>query len=312
MKEQKSNQETGIDQQIYTKEFDGKQVIIMSTDKCNTKCKHCYIDYKGCFKGERLSELVRELVKKYDVYINGTEVLLHPDFLEAIGIAGQVKIQTNGLVILDHPDLLQDLKNRGIKQIQLSYHFGIHDSISGVQESRLGRAIDLIKQAGLKLKLAVTVTKQNYLMVDQICKNAQALGAKIVKFINLISSGKVKENLSADLLLHDAEIEVFLKQVEDARNKFDKNNLIIERSGTFGKADSVHNNFHCTAGTNKVVVTPDMEIFPCIGLTAPEYKIGEVRDNKLMITKQVKNAGLLCMSKVTKNDGVDFSTYLIV
>ena len=29
------------------RQFDGKDVIIMTCPDCNTRCRHCYISYKG-------------------------------------------------------------------------------------------------------------------------------------------------------------------------------------------------------------------------------------------------------------------------
>lgn len=33
------------------KEFSGRNVTIMSCSDCNTRCKHCYVSYKGNIDG---------------------------------------------------------------------------------------------------------------------------------------------------------------------------------------------------------------------------------------------------------------------
>lgn len=41
------------------KEYTGKTVKIMTCSKCNTKCKHCYINYSGDFDPDELYNIVK-------------------------------------------------------------------------------------------------------------------------------------------------------------------------------------------------------------------------------------------------------------
>ena len=65
-------------------EYSGSEVMIMTCSDCNAKCKHCYIGYSGNFDGDELFALCKKLSEKYRVQINGTEVLLHPEFFKSI------------------------------------------------------------------------------------------------------------------------------------------------------------------------------------------------------------------------------------
>ena len=44
------------------KEYTGKTVKIMTCSKCNTKCKHCYINYSGDFDPDELYNIVKNLI----------------------------------------------------------------------------------------------------------------------------------------------------------------------------------------------------------------------------------------------------------
>ena len=114
-------------------EFNGNNVIIMTCSDCNIKCKHCYIGYSGNFDANALYNLCLKLKEKYNnIYLNGTEILLHEDFFDTIKLLKQDFILTNGLVLYKNEILMEKLHDIGIKHIDMSYHFGIHDDISVV------------------------------------------------------------------------------------------------------------------------------------------------------------------------------------
>ncbi len=76
----------------------GSEVCIMACSDCNTKCKHCYISYSGNIREDILLDLCHELSHKYKIFLNGTEILLHPGFLDSIKFNKQRSLITNGLV----------------------------------------------------------------------------------------------------------------------------------------------------------------------------------------------------------------------
>ena len=65
------------------KEFSGKKVIIMCCSSCNMSCEHCYVSYKGNRKPSELLEIVKQLKNKYEVVLNGAEVLTNLGYLDS-------------------------------------------------------------------------------------------------------------------------------------------------------------------------------------------------------------------------------------
>ena len=165
------------------KEFNGSHVTIMSCSDCNTKCKHCYVSYKGNFKGDNLYNICNKLKDKYQLNINGTEVLLHKDFFPTYNLIGQKRLLSNGIII-NHDDTIIDyIKNSSIEMVAMSYHFVIQDDISDISQELLKKNITKLQKNNIKVELMCTITKDNYDKIIQICENVVKLGVKKVRFI---------------------------------------------------------------------------------------------------------------------------------
>lgn len=95
-------------------EFQGKNLIIMCCSSCNVKCKHCYIEYKGNFSYDELKKIVLELNDKYNISLNGSELLLNKEYLKILKIIKQDRVLTNGIVIHNNLPLLTEMKKNGI------------------------------------------------------------------------------------------------------------------------------------------------------------------------------------------------------
>ena len=127
-------------------EFQGKNLIIMCCSECNVKCKHCYIEYKGNFSSDELNKLVLELNNKYNISLNGSELLLNKEYLKILKMLNQNRVLTNGIIIHNNKTLLTEMKDNGIKWVCMSYHFALHDSISSVNKQIILDNIKKLKQ----------------------------------------------------------------------------------------------------------------------------------------------------------------------
>lgn len=281
-------------------EYRGKKLTIMACSKCNTKCKHCYISYKGDRTPEELMELVKKFKDKYKVEINGAEILTNPAYIESYPIIGQDFVMTNGIEINNNPKILDYLISKGIKQIFMSYHFGIQDKISLVEIKKLEENIQNILKRGLKLKLYVTVTRENYKYVHEIVEKAKQYGAMSVRFTNYIKQGNAI-NLDDENILNPEEIQYFLDEVEQERQANPQSIMDIERCGTFGKGKS--SKFNCYAITNNIILTPDNNIYPCLFLAKPGYEIGYYDGDKLQLFEKYQNDGQECIVREYCNYG---------
>lgn len=295
-------------------EYNGKEVVLMACSSCNIKrCKHCYISYNGDRDPKELKDLASLLKsKKYDVYINGSEVLINYNYLKSFYECGQDWILTNGYAIYKDDAVLPLLKENGIEIIEMSYHFGIQDKISVVDKMILEKTIQKINVNGFKLKLLVTINCDNYDKVLDMCNQAIEIGAYGIEFTLFLNQGSAM-NMDLNNMLTDEQKLKFFEQLKQARKTIDKNTLVIDRSGIFGKDFNNENcHFKCPAGKNLVVITPDNNVYPCMFLAKKGFEIGHVVDNKIHIDYNITNNGDRCLAYEVCNRGnVDAFNQLI-
>lgn len=284
------------------KEYTGKEVIVMACSTCNANCSHCYVSYKGNRTPEDLLSIVRNLKKRYSLNINGAEVLTNFDYLKSYKEIGQHFVLTNGIVFLKNGNVCNTLKENDISSISLSYHFGIQDNLSLVKIRDLDKIVDIIKSNNFEFRLMTTITSENYKLIPYMCKKAEELGARGIKFTNFMKQGNGK-NLDNKNILSDSQINNFFKLLLEERDKYKIEELIIERCGTFGKNTlSSHDNFYCDCITDSIVLTPDNNIYPCVFLAQPGYEIGKFENGKIYIYENYENNHDRCIAKQICNE----------
>lgn len=280
------------------KEYTGKTVKIMICSKCNTRCKHCYINYSGDFEPAELYNLVKTLKNKYEVRLNGTEPLINEEYLKSFAIADEDIILSNGLVFNNNLKLVDKIKEAGIKRICISYHFSLHEYISSVKKEYLDEIIPKIREKGIDVELMCTISKQNYGKIDEFCKKAVDLKANYIYFIEYMDKNKLDGfNLSKE------ERNVFFKKLHEARDKYDKDILMVTRSGNFNRDTFMYDkNFNCPAYSDMVVMTPDYKIYPCNVLISDENEIGYYKDGKIYVVDDYEFDTKQCLYCIKNNN----------
>ena len=284
------------------KEFSGEKVTIMSCSDCNTRCKHCYVSYKGNIDGNLLYDICDKLKDKYQLNINGTEVLLHRDYFKTYNLIGQKRLLSNGIIINEDDSIIELIKNSSIEMVAMSYHFIIHDDISSVSQKMLRENILKLQENDIKVELMCTVTKDNYDKILQICENVINMGVKKVRFINFLSTGNATHLDNANIL-SDEQKKIFFENLNKVRSIYSKEQLLIKRCGSFGYDVNHKSHFICPAGINEVVIAPDMNVYPCIYMVKPEYKIGKYIDGKVLIEQELCHDGMNCLANDCYNKG---------
>lgn len=284
------------------KEYTGEKVTFLCTSACNINCSHCYVCYKGKRNPDELLELVKNLKDKYKIMLNGAEVLTDPEYLKSYKEIGQPWILSNGLALLK-PNIIEKLKSNSITSVSMSYHFGIHDEISVVKYKQILEIIEILRANGLNYRFLTTITSKNYQLIEEMCKESYQLGAKGIMFTNFIRQGN-GINLE-ELILTKQQLKEFFEYLKIVRSMYDKKNLIIERSGTFGMDETSSNNhFCCEFGDNRIYITPDNNVYPCIFLTKPGYEIGKLIDGKIMVEEKYENNHDKCLVSELCNNGI--------
>lgn len=180
----------------------------MSCSDCNTHCEHCYISYKGNFQTEQLEEVIDNLLPKYNLKINGTEPLIHPEFLPFIKKINQKTVLTNGLVFKDNYDYIDQLKTYGIENIAISYHFELHDLISKVDKSYLENLFKIIIDKGLNVVIMTTLSSVNYKNLEEYCEFCKTNNIHSIRFTNYLRQGSAKNMNDKNILSQQQIMDV--------------------------------------------------------------------------------------------------------
>ena len=288
------------------KEYNGRYVTLMLCSECNNDCSHCYISFKGHFTDDELSHIVPNLMKKHGVLMNGTEPILFEEYLKYFKIAENDSIMTNGIALVDNIPLMERLLENGISTVMLSYHYGIQDDISKMKIEDLDKLVKQLVAYGFTVKLMCSLLTENYTCIEECCKKAHELGAKIVRFTNFIDQGCAKDNYEDSVFLNREQINWVLDEVERQRAKYDPEELYIERCGTFGpKQDEPGRRFGCLDVNNMAVVTPDKKVYGCIFDTSPGNEIGYLDDqDRIMLYDHVEGKKHYCRI-LKKYNGID-------
>lgn len=287
------------------KKYEGNRVILMACSKCNVACKHCYIGYTGDRTPEELEQLAKYYSKKFKIVrIDGAEPLVNLGYLSSYKIVGQDWIMTNGLRIYKEPEIIDFLKENGIKNVFMSYHFEIQDSLNGITNDMLNTVVQLLRNRGIRVVLMTTITNQNVRDTLKICDVAHNLGASGIEFNKIFIQGRAK-NL-VNIRLDKNDYDSFFTQLQLARDKYDINELEVRRSGTFG-CDTVNipNRFRCSAGIKKVCITPDNKVYGCTCICKPGYEIGEIIDGDIYLYSDFENDRSWCLGDKMGELGIE-------
>lgn len=267
-------------------------------------CKHCYISYSGNRNPMELLKLVKKLKEKYEVVLNGAEVLTNIEYLNSYKELGQKYILTNGYELYKNIKIIDVLKKYNITSVSISYHFGIHDKISLILSTSLKKVFKELKNNNLNYRIMTTITSKNYNDIEKMCEEAIKLGADGIYFTNYIQQGNAIK-MDDSLKLSQEQITSFFKQLIKVRKKYTKDELLIERDGGFGPNELLEkDHFVCPSVNNLVVLTPDNNLYPCIFLAKPGYEIGKLVDGKLYIFEEYNNinTGTKCFAKEICNN----------
>lgn len=190
-----------------------KKVIIQITEKCNLKCKHCFVSSsstQGNFISYKQIEtiILPKLLKSKTVKVTltGGEPLVHPNAKEIIKLLCEngieVAVCTNGVLVTD--DLIRFCYKLGNVHFNVSldgYKAESHGKFRGNEDPKIFRTIinNISKLGAAKLLNGILVTPNTYATIneyEQICAFAKCTGANYVLFNPLSELGRGQDSTS--------------------------------------------------------------------------------------------------------------------
>ena len=304
---------TGAEVPAHMLQFSGTNrplVVWNTTNRCNLRCKHCYISAEDRGYGNELTtseaeDFITDLAEmRVPVLLfSGGEPLLRPDIfhLSRFGTDKGLRIvlSTNGTLIT--PEIARSIKESGMQYVGVSLD-GLqetHDEfrrLTGALEKAL-QGIRNSMELGLKTGIRFTINKFNKEDLSGVLDLLEREGIPRFCMYHLVYSGRGKDMMAMDIsreekletikFLVDKTIELHEKGVETELLTVDNHadgvyiyNYLMEKNPD--RADEVMQllKMHggCSAGTKFSNVDPQGNVHPC--QFWQHVNLGNVRERK--------------------------------
>ena len=240
------------------------------TEKCNLKCKHCYLEAGICktsmIEYDVFKKLVDELVANnvINVEITGGEIFMHPRVTDILKLCYQkfamVGVLTNGTVMTGEVlELIEAHKDRTVVNVSIdSVDPDTHDNFRGMKGAWQAscNTIKLLSSRGIKVRMASSISKDNMWTIDKLADLAVSLGASIFSFNFIEDFGRGAEFNKEKGVINGYEYDRYL---------FDTINAYKDIIPIVKEEDKSEMKLHqnCGAGSRSIVIGADGNIRPC-------------------------------------------------
>jgi len=207
----------------------GPVVVWNATKTCNLECVHCYADaeirrFNGELTTAEAEAMIRDLasIKVPALLISGGEPLVRPDVLDlaelAMSLGVRVTFSTNGTLIDEKK--AQRIAKIGVSYVGISVDGGEerHDKFRGRRGAYRDaiRGIRHCRDAGIRVGVRFTVTKDNLGEIDSVFRVVEDEGIGRLCLYHLVYSGRGSYLAGIDLEVEEkrALMEKLIGRVE--------------------------------------------------------------------------------------------------
>ncbi len=288
---------------------DARPVVFWNTtNRCNLRCKHCYInaedvEYEDELSTEEAKAFIEDLgrMKVPVLMFSGGEPLVRQDMFElgrhAVEVGLRPVISTNGTLI--DRDVARKIKETGFQYVGISLDGGpaTHDEFRGIKGA-FERAIEGIRacnEVGVKAGVRLTVNKYNYRDLPEVLRIVEEERIPRFCMYHLVYSGRGRDMVDMDLSpeerreviewlsektfdLHRRGVEVEILTTDNHADGVYILNYIKrhqpEREAEVRQLLAMHGG--CSAGVKAANVDPQGNVHPC--QFWPHVTLGNVRE----------------------------------
>jgi radical SAM protein with 4Fe4S-binding SPASM domain len=253
-------------------------VHLKLTNQCNLRCSYCYAEsgrpsaVLSWGELEGIAESVAAMSPAVEYVISGGEPLLHPralEFAERVKAAGNtVHLLTNGTLI-DEGNAERIAAVADLVKISLDGSSeAVHAATRGKNNfARAVRAVELLVGLGVKVQVAMTVTRENR---GDIAAMVERFGRRLA-LQPLFKAGRGRE--ADELALTGVEYYEALAAVEGVApmGAVAKTLATVRGRGTR----------RCAMAEREISISETGDVYPCQLLHAEEFRAGNVRERPL-------------------------------
>ncbi len=189
---------------LYEKAARPFRVQVELTRRCNLNCAHCALGGDTIIEGEMVAEDYERLIPEmkaagvFNIYLTGGEFLTHPEIDSILDMLLNadfwISLQTNGTLMDEKRVEMIARKAEKVRSVALSLYgatAAVHESVTRVEGSfeRTVRALDLLRDAGLKVELLTLLMSLNWSERESIKRFCEEKGVKH-QFNSVLVPGK--------------------------------------------------------------------------------------------------------------------------
>ena len=208
--------ESSAQQTMGARPDSGPVVVWNATKTCNLECVHCYADaeirkFNGELTTAEAEAMIRDLaaIRVPALLISGGEPFVRPDVLElaelAMSLGVRVTFSTNGTLI--DAKRAARIAKIGVAYVGISIDGGEerHDRFRGKKGAfrEAVRGIRNCRDAGIRVGVRFTVTKENVGEIDSIFRLVEDEGIGRLCLYHLVYSGRGAYLSGIDLEVHE-------------------------------------------------------------------------------------------------------------
>ena len=258
------------------------------TYRCNERCVHCYLDHEdhGELTTAEILGVLEELAAAGTLTLtfSGGEIFLRPDLFEILSAARRlhfdISLKSNALLVT--PARAAQLRELGVRSIQISVYSSdpaVHDAITKVPGSleRTLAAVPMLREQGLKVKLACPLMQQNLLAYRGVMTLAEKLGVPYTYDLTITpmmdgSGGPLAHRVSVSALLPVLQDPILSAcsprpaAQPDLPPPAAKGVPALGSAVSSGFESEAYDDIPCSAGHNSFYISPYGDVFPCVQL----------------------------------------------
>lgn len=247
------------------------------TGRCNLNCKMCYVhvmDQKAALKNELSTQQWKNIMDDaceagmLFALLTGGECTIRPDFKELYlhlynkGVV--MSVNTNGVLI--NEEMADFFAAHRPEWIQISLYGSDNTAYERVTEkaefARVSKAIDLLKERGITVRIAVTMSK--YMQPDFENVIRYILDKKLPYQIGDVLIPRRDEAGHDDCSLTAEELAALFKKERTLRNR--KPIEVHDIPAPGGEGTEPKYGMPCNAGTIRFVASWDGRMYPCMSI----------------------------------------------
>lgn len=241
------------------------------TEKCNLRCKHCYLD-ASCEKTSiitfaQFQNLVDILKKNHvlNLELTGGEIFVNPEAYEILDLAlkqfAMVAILTNGTILSDKVlDLLAKYKDKIIINVSIDSSIPeVHDKFRGMKGAfeKSCRNIKRMTDSGITVRVASSIFKENMWEIDKLADLAVFLGAKMFVFNFVEDFGRGTQMGRVDKVEDKLDAMAYIRYVNGIVKRYKDIIPIVKGE------EHILGSQNCGSAVNSIMVGADGNIRPC-------------------------------------------------